>query len=95
MGMQAHNFRTFPPTQGSFKKYLGNADVGKETRLFDLKLLVIDASRVFENTAANFLGKLMPWLQVQGDPECMSFLKGKDLETVPVKQFAQLLQTKL
>lgn len=68
---------------------------GKETRLFDLKLLVILASRVFENTAANFLGKPRPWLQVQDDPECMPFLKGKDLGTVPVKQFAQLLQTKL
>lgn len=68
---------------------------GKETRLFDSKLLVIVASRVFENTAANFLGKLRSWLQVQDDPERMPFLKGKDLRTVPVKQVAQLLQTKL
>lgn len=37
---------------------------GKETRPIDSKLLVIAASGVFENTVANFLGKLRPWLQM-------------------------------
>lgn len=41
---------------------------GKESRPCDLKLLVIAASRVFENTVANFIGKLKPWRQVQDDP---------------------------